>query len=573
MIEQIDIPNFGSFQNFVWNDAVRDEAGHVVRFKKLNILYGRNYSGKTTLSRIFRSLQTGLLPEKYDTPSYVVSTQSGIFNESAIPLISQNIRVYNKDFVDEHLSFLRDSQGHVTPFAIIGSENKSIENAIAEKEKELGSVEGKTGLRYAHSAESASLAAQQSAATTAEGDLRAKLTNKATQPPTGIKHNPLYKDPNYNTPKILADIAKIKSERIAILSEKDRREKEVLLNATALLDIEQKVEFAPRLSTLLSSGATLLSKRIAPAEPIQELLDDAALQLWVKDGISHHKGKRDKCGFCGQTLPASLWKKLDEHFSKESSDLEIALRDQISAVETERENLNSIFTVDVEAFYAILRPSFIEARSGLTREVARYDAALGSLAHSLRDRLADIFHPRPLPELADNSLQVSTQLSVLDHLIEQNNKKTESLEIDKAIARVDLRLSEVAQFIHDIGLENEEKRIAELQREVTRLNSSVSKLRSDILTLEKEIDALRVQLKDEKKGAQKVNEYLNHYFGHQGLRLVAIGDADSSAFKFQILRGTTPAYNLSEGECSLVSFCYFIAKLEDADSKGKKLLV
>ena len=58
MIEYIDIPNFGSFHNFVWASSVRDSDGNIVNFKKLNILYGRNYSGKTTLSRILRSMKT-----------------------------------------------------------------------------------------------------------------------------------------------------------------------------------------------------------------------------------------------------------------------------------------------------------------------------------------------------------------------------------------------------------------------------------------------------------------------------------------------------------------------------------
>ena len=39
------------------------------------------------------------------------------------------------------------------------------------------------------------------------------------------------------------------------------------------------------------------------------------------------------------------------------------------------------------------------------------------------------------------------------------------------------------------------------------------------------------------------------------------------------MRGRQPAYNMSEGERSLVSFCYFMAKLEDAETRGKDLIV
>lgn len=43
--------------------------------------------------------------------------------------------------------------------------------------------------------------------------------------------------------------------------------------------------------------------------------------------------------------------------------------------------------------------------------------------------------------------------------------------------------------------------------------------------------------------------------------------------KFHIKRDGKPAYNLSEGECSLIAFCYFIAKLDDVDTEGKKPII
>lgn len=53
MIKKIkSINNFAVFENFNWNNSVKTPDGAVMEFTKLNILYGRNYSGKTTLSRI-----------------------------------------------------------------------------------------------------------------------------------------------------------------------------------------------------------------------------------------------------------------------------------------------------------------------------------------------------------------------------------------------------------------------------------------------------------------------------------------------------------------------------------------
>ena len=70
-----------------------------------------------------------------------------------------------------------------------------------------------------------------------------------------------------------------------------------------------------------------------------------------------------------------------------------------------------------------------------------------------------------------------------------------------------------------------------------------------------------------------MNDLLNHFFGHDGIKLEAKDNAEKTAVKFEVTRDGKSAYNLSEGECSLIAFCYFIAKLEEPDSKGKDLIV
>ncbi|MEA3357280.1 MAG: AAA family ATPase, partial [Patescibacteria group bacterium] len=369
------------------------------------------------------------------------------------------------------------------------------------------------------------------------------------------------------------DIKTIRKQSFEILDEKERKEKEALLNETELPDIEKKLVFNAPTSNLRSTAKDLLSKKIIPTEPIQELLDDAVLQAWVKEGIPHHRNKRNKCGFCGQTLPADLWKKLDEHFSKESAELEAALQNHIEFIEKERKSVDAIVTVESNDFYSTFQASFEEAKKAIDDEVSKYGAALDNIIMSLRARAADIFTPKSIPELTDNSTEIAAKIAVVNGIIDQNNTKTASLAEDQQKAREELRLSEIAQFIQDIDLSGEEKKLAALQKEADDLETDVQKLHTKIQAVEEEIENLRILLKDEKKGAEKVNEYLNHYFGHEGLRLEAVEDTETSSFKFQILRGNKPAYNLSEGECNLVSFCYFVAKLEDTDSKGKKLII
>ena len=130
----------------------------------------------------------------------------------------------------------------------------------------------------------------------------------------------------------------------------------------------------------------------------------------------------------------------------------------------------------------------------------------------------------------------------------------------------------MSEFVTDINYSKLVKNIEEKKAVLKAAIKEVTDASSEVSKVIVEIEALDAAIKDEKKGAEQVNKYLNNFFGHESLQLKATEGSDK-AFKFQIMRGKNEAYNLSEGECSLVAFCYFMAKLEDIESKDKKLVV
>ena len=62
-IKRIDIKNFGCYKDY--NQHSPSGIGNDFNEEKVNILYGRNYSGKSTYSKIFQSIELRRLPEKY----------------------------------------------------------------------------------------------------------------------------------------------------------------------------------------------------------------------------------------------------------------------------------------------------------------------------------------------------------------------------------------------------------------------------------------------------------------------------------------------------------------------------
>lgn len=568
-IKKID--KFAVFNGFDWDSSVRDDKNSIAEFKALNIIYGRNYSGKTTLSRMFRSMEKGELHAKYpDAVFEFEHTGTDRLCQLDVSNCSYDIRVYNRDYISDNLKWLIDEDGTITPFAILGESNILIEKQITEKEKLLGSEVEKTGLKYDLKKKLDDYQSQRRKRETKEAALERKLMDKANQE---IKTNPLYNEVTYNITKIRADIAKIQKSNIQLLDDKVVESKKKLLKEERKDNIDPVSGFSSSFISLHDKAKYLLSKEIRPTESIQELLNDALLQEWVRDGIGHHKNKRTTCAFCGSDIPADLWDKLDAHFSKESEGLRKELDSLIESVNTEKRLAKNISMIKQDQLYSIYHENFRSLIDSLGEKVKTYLSNMDKLIADVEGRKKNIFETKSLSQLNDNSDEIAKIIADINKLIESHNAKTNSLSSDQEKAKKALLLDEVNVFINKIDYTEKVKEIktlSEIEEEKLKLKNQTA---TEIFGMEKEIAELKTKLKDERQGAEKVNEYLNNYFGHKGIRLATVEDQEDSGIAFKIMRGDKEAHNLSEGECSLVAFCYFIARLDDIDTKDKELII
>src|SRR5690554_3931427 len=216
MLKKINnIKDLGVFNNFTWDNEVKNKGGAVQSFVDINIIYGRNYSGKTTLSRIARALETGALSDKYGTPSFQLKfTDDSVVTLDALSTHDKNIRVFNEDFVRDNLRFISNPDDSIEPFAILGDDNNKIEKEIEELEAELGSsTEGnETGLFANKKDAMARYNSVFKEHKKANDDLEKQLGDKATNKDIGIKYKPeRFGDQNYNIAKLKADITTVSS--------------------------------------------------------------------------------------------------------------------------------------------------------------------------------------------------------------------------------------------------------------------------------------------------------------------------------------------------------------------------
>jgi wobble nucleotide-excising tRNase len=573
MIEKLDIANFGSFTGFRWDTDVRESHGAVGRFKKLNILYGRNYSGKTTLSRIFRSFEVGQTPARYENPSFQVKTANGEWTQAQLSTQGTSIRVYNKDFVEANLAFLRDDQGDIQPFAILGAENKEVEQEIEKLNDQLGSKETDTGLRAAYSKKQTEEGNTKNDVNRKIEALNKKLFDKANGKPGGIKHNALYSNPYYDKRNLDADITYVQSRKIEVLDEALRIQKIGMLAEKPLNDIGQLTSFETNIAALNQRALAIAGKKIQPSAPLQDLLNSAVLAHWVRDGRPLHVN-RDCCAFCRQPLPTDLTETLNKHFNEESEILQSKIQRFLQDCDSERARVHTLGLPERDRFYSSFhaRRDATEARLAAAKEA--YLRALDELATVARERSESIFSTRELSEVvSDSDCGIGAALNEANELIRMSNEHTAHIGATQKQLRDELRHSEVAGFVAAIGLDDLKTEIAQDEQKLKALTNEREALEVDGKRLRAALEALQAQLRDEKRGAERVNRYLGHSLGGTNLRLQAEEEEGKATYQFRIMRGNQEAFNLSEGECSLVAFCYYLARLDDAQTHGTKPII
>lgn len=565
----LTVKNMAVFKNFDWNKTVKNNGG-VVDFDRINVIYGRNYSGKTTTSRIFRAMETGSISQKYINPVFEVEFNGGNkVTQANLSTHDKVIRVFNDDFVKENLRFISNSDESIKSFAILGDDNNKIEMEIEEKGRLLGAEDSGIGLLGVLKNKQSAHDAAMKLAKKSQVSLDSILTDKANKSGTGIKHNKLYGDANYNVVKLKNDIAKVSLVGYCPILDDKADELKNLIKEELKPDIPKTPSLRLSFADLVIKVKDLAEKKVNLSEPIQELLGDTLLQEWVRSGKGLHQEKRSVCGFCGSHIPVELWNKLDKHFNTESETLRTNIQSLLTDIGIEISKIE--INIDPSLFYSAYSNDVSKLKTRLDKAMKDYVAAIDKLKKLLTERLGDIFCPLTVPEMYDVSLPIYTVLNEYELIRTASNELSKSLNQKQKEARESLRLADIYHFLADIKYSAEISKNEKLKSSEDKSKSELMAAQSNVDEVTNQIIKLRAQLKDESKGADKVNEYLNNFFGHEHLSLAAV--EGESGYRFEVTRDGKKAHHLSEGECSLVAFCYFMAKLNDIDTKNLNPIV
>lgn len=582
MIKKIKlIGNLGIFKNFDWDKEVLDGSGKTIDFKEINIFYGRNYSGKTTLSRIFRAMESGELSDKFERPSFTVSfSDSTQVTQNSLTIHGKQVRVFNEDFVRDNLRFITNPDDNIESFAILGDDNNKIEKEIEALQAELGSkMEGQeTGLYAQQASAKAAYRKAFQEHKIASDALEDQLKTKATDKAVGIRYkSDRFGNQNYDIRNIKLDIGAIKAADYQPPTSEEMAQYEKLISEKTLPTIPPFRSPNLNFQDLAMGAEALVVRKITESDKIEELVKDAVLNRWVNDGRTYHKGKRNKCAFCNNPISENRWQELEKHFDEESDRLEKDIDTLIARIDTEKSMTGSVLFVDKANFYSKFHNRLDELVKAQKSAADSYEQSLDALASQLKTRKKDILNQKSFERPLDTSDDLVATWNFYEEIRNESDSFSNSLNAEQVKAKEALRLKEVSDYLITIRYQEQVATIDNLKLKCDESEQEKSRIDREITQKEEIIASKKRELNDEEKGAKKVNEYLNNFFGHHFLTLEAkkkeiLGEG-SKRIRFEVIRDGKKAYHLSEGERSLLAFCYFLAKLNDIDTRDLKPII
>lgn len=564
----VSINDFGVYKSFEWDKCLKVD-NRFLTFKRLNIIYGRNYSGKTTLSRILRCLELKKLHEDYQEGKFkLIDCDDNEIDNLKVSEFTESVKVFNKDFVKDNLAILNNSEGGIETFAILGEGNKETEEKIRALQEEIGSIESEKGVSW--KVELLNRDQKEKKATLKEknNNLNDKLRAKAKL----IKDDREIGITTYRIDGIKREITIVLDDKYVKLTGEEAEKLKVKIKETQMNDVNKvKIIDPPDLDSYFTKVKDAIASSITATIVIEDLVSSKELSQWVKNGIVHNKDRK-KCAFCDNTLTEESWKRIKDHFNKESEELEMKLESLKVDLTKELTSLDEVKYDDAGKFYASFKDRLLEEENNLKEDKLAIKKEIEGYAEKIQSRLDDIFTALEFPEKREFSdVKLKEHLESYNVLVQDNNDYTQKLSSEISESRTKLRLNAVSLFIEDIKYNDEMVAISDAEKNHTQSLKKFNEENEKLEELRNKMLAHEAEMKDESKGADKVNEYLANYFGHDSLRLEHFEEGGKGSFK--IFRGGEIASNLSEGECSLIAFCYFVAKLHELESNKEDSII
>ena len=542
MIHKIKkIKNLGIFSDWKSPDDIT--------FKNYNLIYGFNGTGKSTLTKLFSSIEHNKNNIAFNNLEFNIELDSGITLDEQYKNIPPTIRVFNEEFVKENALF---EKGTTQSIIYIGKENAELKKEIDElkqTEKQL--------------AEKHNIVFEGLKSNTRTKDVF--FTNTATILRTFFSQT-VFSSLNYDkrsSEKIWEEVRKGASlNDFIFVTEALESRRQFIAQGQSKAKIELQIDYIPQEDGIILYQEVLaLTGRNPAIETIERLKANPDISQWAQKGLEIHKKHNSlSCEFCNQPLPDGKLNTIEQHFSEDFYNLQNDIAKKIKELKAK---FIPILSIDNKLFISDFASACDYHIEQINENSLRYNEGLQ-------------FHINVLEEKTKNPLQVSFSSTNIIPGILINYNSAVKLLLD-LINRHNEIVSDFSKHAEENKLEIEKHFIA-----VEAINQSLLDLIGKIVIAEKELDDIskkmpllqdniksnEIKLQDEYLPIHEINENLNKFLGRREISLDKNKDGG-----YLIKREDKLALNLSEGEKTAITLIYFIVKLKENNNDVKNTIV
>lgn len=513
----------GIFKDFTW-------PSDLPKFGRYNLIYGWNWTGKTTLSRILRCMEKRTAPMGEIT----VEVDGKDIRYSDFTNITVPIRVFNREFIEE--SVFPFGEGDLPPIFVLGVES-------VEKQKEVERLKG----AYAEAQSKLELA--RSTKEGAEKNFEQFCIDRARVIKETLRSSGQNRYNNYNKADFKDDAEKMAKAGDAEAHRLSEDEHDGLIaqhHSTLKPNVKEVTYCLPDFAAIRGKLSELLTTTVVSAA-IESLKTDPSLSTWTREGLKLHRDRRaERCLFCEQPLPSNRLQALEAHFSAQYEQFMQNVDQYINRIQEESKKATELRLPNKAELYDNIATEFEVAETGLCDAMKATCRFLDAAVVALEDKKQRAF------ERVDMTLQEpqadADAVEKLNAVIRKHNQAYDEFQ-----TRVDKARERLAHHMIAEALEE----FVRLREAMQQKTNQVQETDKKVEQLQAEINKLEREIVEHRRPAEELNEELHKYLGHDELRL----EIKENGYK--ITRAGMPAQALSEGEMTAIALLYFLKSLND----------
>ena len=545
MIKKIEhINSLGIFDNFLWS-----RVSNIEEFREKNIIYAWNYSGKTTLSRLFSSLKDRQLHFDFPNATFKIQHEAGSVDSSNIGTFPYQVEVFNSDYIKDNLRWGNDENINAIAFEVGG--NAKISQQIDEFKILIDKINGTDEIK----GEKELYIIAKDEFDLFEGSLFTKEAKR-------IKDEVFLSLINFDkgTIKKIRDYIGQNLDNCIIKSKKELEDLGKIILITEPKAKLDPVEFASNYSDIITLSNELLSFVPSKSNVISILEKDNQTYEWARHGLSLHSPK-DKCAFCGNNLTEKRYNDLLNYFNNQASELKEKAKRILNIIQDEETLVtSSIVSYSPNDFNDNFQNEFKSLKIEFDKELAKYKTKLLKIK-SLIDKKRDKSIYKAIKiRYSENELQLFLDIiSKINQLILDNNDFSDKFQTIVDAKRDTYKNHLVASFLKNEKYYIKKNKAEKAQKSLEILNQKVEKYQKDI-------DLLTLRKESASEGCAQLEAFIQSFLGRNDIQ---IKPSSTESGKYNLMRDNNLAKNLSEGEKMAISFSHFLVLLQSLSKKGE----